>query len=138
MTDLVITAANVIAGSNAKKVQGIAGATITAGQVVYRDPTTQKFLQVDSDSGTEAVRNVFGIALNGASNGQPLMVQTEGDINLGAALTVGEIYVASDTAGGIMPEGDLELGDYPTILGVAYSTSVMKMKILAGGAALLA
>jgi hypothetical protein len=134
MTDLVITAANVIAGSNAKKTPGLAGATITAGQVVYRDPTTKKFLAVDADSGTEAVRNVFGIALNGASDGQPLMVQTEGDINLGATLVVGTTYVASDTAGGIMPVADLEAGDYPTVLGVASAANNLKMKIVAGGA----
>ena len=135
MPDLTITAANVIAGANSKKTPGVSGATVTAGQTVYRDPTTKKFLLADSDSPTEAVRACAGIALHAASNGQPLMIQEEGDINLGATLTVGEIYVLSDTAGGIMPEADLEAGDYVTVLGVASSASNLKMKIVASGAA---
>ncbi len=37
MADLSITAANVLRGSNARVETGIFGATVTAGQVVYRD-----------------------------------------------------------------------------------------------------
>lgn len=135
MTDISVTAANVVAGANAKKTPGTAGGTVTAGQPVYRDPTSKKFLIADSDSATAAVRDAFGIALHGASLDQPLMVQTEGDINLGATLVVGKTYVLSDTPGGIMPVDDLETGDYPTVLGVASSASNLKMKIVAGGAA---
>jgi hypothetical protein len=38
-TMALITAANVLAGANAKKRTGVAGATITAGQTVYEDST---------------------------------------------------------------------------------------------------
>ena len=134
MTDLSLTPANVVAGANAKKTPGIAGGNVAQGQPVYRDPTSKKFLIADSDSATAAVRDAYGIALNAAALDQPLIVQTEGDINLGVVLTVGETYVLSDTPGGIMPIEDLETGDYPVILGVASSASNMKMKIIAGGA----
>jgi len=137
MTDLSVTAANVVPGSDAKIIRGLAGETITAGQPVYRDATTRKFMKADSDSATQAVREPAGIALHGASDGQPLAVQTEGLITIGATLTVGEIYVLSDTPGGIMPEGDLEAGDYPVVIGVARTAAILNMGrgFIIGGAA---
>jgi head-tail adaptor len=126
---------NVVAGSNAVKSQGIGGGTITAGQVVYRDATSKKFLAADADSATAGVRDVFGIALHGASLDQPLMVQTEGDINLGATLAVGTVYVLSGAAGAIAPSTDLSTGEYTTVLGVASAANNLEMKIVKGGAA---
>ena len=136
MADLSITAANVVAGSNARVVNGTAGATVTAGQVVYRDATTKKFGLADCDSATAGVRVAFGIALNGASDGQPLAVLTEGDITIGATMTAGLAYYLSPTAGGIGVVGDLSTGDYPTLIGIAKSTSVLAVEINASGVAL--
>lgn len=136
MADLSITAANVVAGSNARVVNGIAGATVTAGQVVYRDATTKKFGLADCDSATAGVRVAFGIALNGASDGQPLAVLTEGDITIGATMTAGLAYYLSPTAGGIGVVGDLGSGDYPTLIGIAKSTTVLAVEINASGVAL--
>lgn len=135
MTDLSITAGNVIAGSDAKTEKGIAGATITAGQAVYRDATTKEFLLADADSATAGVRDVYGIALNGASDGQPLEVLKSGDITIGATLTAGTTYYLSPVAGGICPLGDIDVGDYYTIIGIAKSTSVLAVKINASGVA---
>ena len=136
MADLTLTAANVLAGSNATTNLGTAGATITAGQVVYFDDTTKTYKLADTDSATAAVRSPIGIALNGASSGQPLMVQTGGDITLGAVLTAGVAYYLSGTAGGICPVADVTSGDYPVILGMAKSTSVLAIKIVEAGVAI--
>lgn len=133
--DLTITAANVVAGSNAKKQPGIAGAVITAGQPIYRDSATSKLAPVDVDSVTADARTPIGIALNGAAANQPVNYITEGDLNVGATLTVGTIYVASDTPGGIMPAADLESGDYVTVLGVASAANNLRMKLNVAGAA---
>lgn len=136
MADLTLTAANVLAGSNATTNLGTAGATITAGQVVYFDDTTKTYKLADTDSATAAVRSPIGLALNGASSGQPLMVQTGGDITLGAVLTAGVAYYLSGTAGGICPVADVTSGDYPVILGMAKSTSVLAIKIVEAGVAI--
>jgi hypothetical protein len=64
MADLTITAASVLAGSGAKKVNGTAGATITAGQAVYLDSADNEYKLADNDSATAAVRTVAGIALH--------------------------------------------------------------------------
>lgn len=134
MAALSITAANVVAGSNATRENGVAGASVTAGQAVYRDPTTRKYLLSDADAATAAANSVDGIALHGAAANQPLTIQRGGDINLGATLVVGTIYVLDSTAGGIAPASDLGSGEVAVVLGVATSASNLKLDILNSGA----
>lgn len=136
MADLTITAANVLAGAGAAVSRGVAGATVTAGQSVYLDTADGKWKLADNNSATAAVRTPGGIALNGASNGQPLAVLTEGPITIGAALTAGVAYYLSDTPGGICPVADLGAGEYPTVIGIASSTTVLKVAINSAGVAL--
>lgn len=136
MADLTITAASVLAGTNAEIVRGNAGATITAGQAVYLDTaSTGEWLLADSDSATVIARGSarFGIALNGAADGQPLAVQVSGDITIGATMTAGTTLYLSDAPGGICPIADLATGDYITLVGVAMSTTVLRIDPLYSG-----
>lgn len=136
MTALSITAANVLAASTASTRQGSAGATITQGQVVYFDTDTNTYKLADTNSATAAARSPAGIALNGASSGQPLMVLTAGDVTIGATLSAGVAYYLGGTAGSIVPVADLTTGDYPAIIGIAKSTTVLAVKIVEAGVAL--
>jgi predicted lysophospholipase L1 biosynthesis ABC-type transport system permease subunit len=90
----------------------------------------------DSNSGTAAARVPIGIAAHASLAGQPLTVQYDGLITLGAVLTAGVAYYLSGTAGGICPVADLTTGNYPTIIGIATTTSVLDIKIHASGVAL--
>jgi hypothetical protein len=134
MADLTITAANVLAGSGAKKASGTAGASITAGQVVYLDSADNKYKLADTDSGTAAARSPVGIALHAAANNQPLAVLTSGPITIGATVAVGDVYYLSGNAGGLAPFADVAAGDYPCIIGICTSTSVLDVKIHEAGA----
>lgn len=137
--DITTTAANVVTVADADNVierNQTAGATITAGQSLYLDTSDGKWKLFDANSGTAAVRTLQGIALNGASNGQPLDVQTAGTINLGATLSVGLIYVGSVTPGGIAPSADLATGWYTNVLGVALTAANLKMRMYASGTVL--
>jgi hypothetical protein len=137
MADLSITAASVVAGTNAVKENGVAGATVTAGQAVYKDASDSgKFKLADNDSATAAVRSFYGIALHGAANGQPLTVLKEGPITIGATTAIGVVYCLSSTAGGICPSADIATGDYNTIIGIGTSTTVIEVQPLAAGAAM--
>ncbi len=129
MADLSITAASVIPGANAVIEHGTAGETITAGQAVYKDTATGKYMKADANSATAAGRQARGIALNGASDGQPLTIQRSGDITLGAVLTPGTDYYLSDTPGGIAPRADIGAGEYVCLLGLAKTTSVLALDI---------
>lgn len=137
MTDLTITPASVIAGAGAVLENGTAGATITAGQAVYLDTaTTGKYQLADCDSATAAARVARGIALNGASAGQPLQIAKSGPVTIGATLTPGVTYCLSATPGGVAPAADITTGDYPCILGLAASASVLNLDIQSAGVAL--
>ena len=135
MVDLVQTAANVVKGSNAKVTPGTIGETVTAGMCAVRDATTKKFMKSDSNAAT-TLRRVDGIFLNSGSLNQPCMIQTEGQINLGATLVVGERYFLSDTAGQIIPSADVSTGEQVVYLGTAISTSLLDLKIHNPGVAM--
>ncbi len=135
MADLTITAASVVKGANAVLEAGTSGATITAGQVVYRD-SSYKYQLCDADSATADAKKIRGVALNGASDGQPLTILKDGEVTIGATLVAGTTYVLSDTAGGIAPQADLGSGDDVSILGSAKSTSIISVKINNTGATL--
>jgi hypothetical protein len=135
MAILSITAANVVP-VNGNTRTGTAGVAITAGQVVYLDPTDGKYRLASANSGTAAARVPAGIALHSAAAGQPLVVQSDGQVTIGAALTAGVAYYLAATAGGISPVADLTTGWYPTIIGIAVSTTVLDIKIHASGVAL--
>jgi hypothetical protein len=134
MADLSITAANVVAGSGAKKVTGTAGATIVAGEAVYYDTATSTYKLADTDSATAAVRSPAGIALNGAAANQPVTVLTSGPITIGATVAVGDVYYLSGTPGKLAPFADVAAGDYPCIIGICTSTTVLNVKIQEAGA----
>lgn len=127
MTDIVITAASVVAGSNSRKEPGVAGETIAAGKVVYKAAATGKWMLADNDNASAEVRGSggVGIALNGASLNQPIDVHLGGDITAGGTLTAGTMYYLSGTPGGICPLADVTGGDYLVPLGAAKSTSVL-------------
>lgn len=129
MADLTITAASVIAGADAARESGTAGATVAAGDVVYLASATKKWMLADADSATAEARKAIGIALNGAALNQPVDVLTGGDVTLGAVLTAGTSYFLSDEPGKICPLADLATGDYVCLLGLAKSTSVLTVDV---------
>lgn len=136
MSALSITAANVAPSTGAiiDRTRN-AGETITAGMPVYVDTTTGKYMKTDSNA-SAAASVVYGIALHGASNGQPLAVQTDGDINLGATLTANTAYIAGATAAGdVNPIADITTGWYGCLLGIAISTSILRLGIRNTGVA---
>lgn len=133
MADLSITVANVVKGTSARTETGIAGATVTAGQMVYLDTADNKYKLADNDSATALVRTVRGMALHGSLAGQPLTVLLSGQVSLGAILTVGTVYCLSSTAGGICPAADIASGDYLTVIGVPLSTSILDVMVKESG-----
>lgn len=129
MANLVITAASTLAGSNATVERGSFGEAVTAGQVVYKSSTTQKYMLADSNSVTVEARHALGIALNGGAVDQPAQVQKAGKIILGATLTPGTDYYLSDTPGAICPRADVGTGEYVCLLGLAESATVLDLDI---------
>ncbi|NNH56914.1 hypothetical protein HLI01_08845 [Rhizobium laguerreae] len=136
MADLVITAASVLAASNAERDQGIAGEAIAAGKPIYLASTTNRWMLADSNSATAEARQPKAVALNGAAVGQPVSFQKSGDITIGATLVAGTSYYLSDTPGGICPLADVGTGEYVVLIGIAKSTTVLQLSFQYPGVAL--
>jgi len=127
MAALSQTPANVALGSSAVVTSVIGGEAITQGMPVYRDLTTRKYLKADAN--VLAKSEAIGIALTpcGADGAYFVLLERAGNlVNLGATLVVGETYCVGRTVGQIVPIGDLTTGDYPCILGIATTTSLME------------
>jgi len=133
MADLSITAANVAPGTSVSKQEWTAGATITAGEAVYIDSSDSNKAKLAQSDGTSAEAEVKGIALCGASSGQPVVIATNGTMDLGATLTLGTIYVLSQTAGKIAPTADLASGDYTSVIGVGTAADELTLAITNSG-----
>ncbi|MEG3153002.1 hypothetical protein U1769_24175 [Sphingomonas sp. ZT3P38] len=136
MVDISITAANVLSGAGGVTENGTAGATSTAGQLVYRDHATGRYVLADSNSATAAARVPRGFSLNGAANGQPLAIHKEGPITVGGTLVPGVAYYLSDTPGGLCPVADVGSGEYSCLIGIALSATVLDVNIQPSGVAL--
>jgi hypothetical protein len=119
MADLTITAASVLQTSGPSN-HGTAGATITAGQSIYKDASDSNKLKLAQCDGTAAEADAVGIALHAAGNGQPLRyAETGAVINIGATTAKTTSYMVSATAGGVAPQADLTGGQRIVYLGYA-------------------
>ncbi len=134
MAALSITAASVLANSNAVRDSGIAGEVIAAGQAIYVNSTTNRVMLADTNSATAEARVAKGIALNGAAAAeQPVAYIKEGDLTVNAVLTKGVGVYLGGAPGAIVPVADLTTGDYTCFLGIAKSTTVLAIKIQSAG-----
>lgn len=125
MADLSITATAVVAASDAQIDYGsVLGETVTAGQALYKDSTTGKWMKADANAGSAEARQATHMALNGGAVNQPCAALKRGDVTLNAVLTAGLAYYLSDTAGGICPVADIGSGEYVVLLGLAKSTTL--------------
>jgi hypothetical protein len=136
MSDLAITAANVIAGADSVQASGIAGEAVAAGKLGYFNTTTKRYMLADSNSATAEARKATCVFLHAAAAGQPVVVHKSGDITIGAALTAGTPYYLSDTPGGICPFADIGTGEYVCQAGLAKSTTVLMVDFKYPGVAL--
>lgn len=127
--DISITSTSVVPSSSAIPRKAIAGATITAGKLVYKSATDNKLYLADGDSATAAVRDVVGIAIVTAAAGTECTYVTEDpNLTIGGTVVVGTIYVLSATAGGIAPAADLTTGWFTTVIGVGTTTGTIAFR----------
>lgn len=129
MAALSITAGNV--RSYGTMSRGNAGGTLTAGLAVYQDSSGNIVAASNAAAGSAAV---VGIALNGASANQPVDYHIGGEIDMGATVAVGKVYVLG-TAGGIIPVDDVAGTEYITVIGVGTTTAKLKFAPVVSGVA---
>ena len=133
MADMSQTPANVKSGSGAITDLVKAGEAITQGQPVYLSITDGKYYQADAND--SAKYNATAVALTPATTNEYFLIQTAGQMVLGATLTTGSIYVVSGNVGAIAPVADIASTWYPCIVGISITTSIVILVFKAGTAA---
>lgn len=136
MADISITASSVKLVSGPTETLE-AGASIAAGQVCYKEASSGAAKLADNDSATSEVRSARGMAINSAAADQPVQLARDGAVvDVGAVLTAGTDYYLSGTAGAICPRADVTTGDDPVRIGMALTTSQLRLDILDPGVTL--
>lgn len=128
-----ITPANVAPGAGATFIDGIAGGALPDGAAVYLDTATNTYKLCDAD--VLATSLCAGITTHDAATGQPIRVQNGGDMTLGT-MTLAVAYYVGTGAGEIVPVADIGSGDFVSLIGIAISTTVIRIRILNSGVAL--
>ncbi len=132
MTALSITAGNVVkvSGATVDKRRNY-GATITQGLAVYLDSNNEWLVATNA---TLVGAACGGIALVSGADGQPGVVQTAGDIIIGATVAIGKVYVLG-TSGGIIPIDDATATGtvFATIIGIGISATTIRLCITPAG-----
>jgi hypothetical protein len=131
MSAISVTAASVAPGTDCAITQGTAGASITAGMPLYIDTANGNVLKPCDADASDLASTVAGISLHASSSGQPIAYATAGRVTFNAVLTAGKAYVAGGTtAGDINPIADLTTNWRTSLLGIAYSTTSLRLQIL--------
>ena len=135
MAALSPVAANVKVTTNVRPKRLVCGEAIVQGECVYQSSADSKVYKADANDGMEkasaigiatqpgATDEYTSIALTGLSPGEVL-------VNLGATLTVGQVYCVGTTPGTIVPYADLTSSQYVTILGVARTAALLDLQIV--------
>lgn len=129
MAELSQTPGSVVKGTPAGTIVATSGEAITAGMAVYFKTSDSRWWKASATtSAATSGSDGLGIALSSAPGaGQQFVVWTSGRINVGATLTIGEVYCVSRTTGGaISLYSDLITGDFPAVLGLALSASILQ------------
>lgn len=129
MADLTQTATLVIGYGDPS--HGKLGGTVAAGMPVRKQTDGTYIAATDA---TLAGAAVEGIATSGGATGQVFTFQRGGNINLGATLAIGKVYVLS-TAGAIAPVDDIAGTEFVTVLGVATTAALLKQGLVVSGVA---
>lgn len=137
MADYSVTASSVLASGTGTKVTGTAGATLTAGQSLYADASDSNKLKLADANASLATATLAGIALHGATSGQPITYCTaDDDFTHGlSGVAAGDIIILSATAGALAPAADLATGMFPVVAMVAKSSTKAHFRITQGSVA---
>jgi hypothetical protein len=132
MADISQTPVNVRLRSVGPFGSAVAGETLVQGEPFYFSNSAG---MRSRSSGTVSQARVDGIVLTPATVGQTFLYAIPGSsVDVGATLTVAQVYIVSANVGKIAPIGDLATTNYLTVLGVATTTSTLLFRPLESGA----
>lgn len=134
MAAITIAEGDVLPASSSGVYEASAGANMDAGTFIYLDANDSNKAKKAVANSTEAAARVVGITVNSALVDQPVSYLPIGNIPVGGVFGAkGLVYVLSATAGKMCLPADLSSGHWLTIIGYSYTTSILKLGIVATG-----
>jgi len=132
MAEVSPVAANVKSSSNAVAQNVQYGEAVDQGEVVYLKSDGKYWL---ANNSTTTLAAAVGVALTpNIADGWGL-IATAGDVDLGATLAIGTIYVVGSTSGAIHPEADVLTTEIVTVVGYGKTAALLTLDINATGIA---
>ena len=137
MPDISQTAANVAVGASTTPTRTVqAGEAVTQGMPLYTS-TDGKVYQCDAnDTVAKAACEYIALTPAGVDGyclvALPSSVPERSLINLGATLAVGVPYAVSATKGAIAPVSDIIATQFVSVIGIAYSASLLDFQLAIG------
>lgn len=132
MADITFDPSSVVPANTARLASALAAVGIGAGKAVYVD-ADGKLNLASALSETAAVCK--GVAVNSGEEGQPVTYCFDGEVTfnefgspLTGSLDPGQLYIISDTPGGIRPASDLGASEYSGYIGTAKDASTLIVK----------
>lgn len=132
MSNLAITAGDVVPTNTASKLNGKAGEAISAGEIVYLDTATNTYKLADGNDSTKLP--AIGIAGNTAGVGQQVQIVTKDEnLTIGThGLGLGIPMFLSATAGKVCPLADISTGNQTTCVMVTNTSTTVSFGIIGG------
>lgn len=131
MADVSITASAVQATDSTIWEEGTLGEAGVAGETVYLDSATGKYMLADSSSAAKAAAR--GMLMNGGANGQPCRVAKGGRLTVdGFSALV--FYYISENSGKLCPYADLGSGEFVSQFCAAISATEIEINPISLGA----
>lgn len=135
MADYSPTAANVIwnSGKRPRIVKG--GASIAAGNILYKDTSDDEWKKYIATS--DPTNLDLAMALSDGQDGRDMLIVEAGaNVNIGFTTTAGTPIAASGAnAGETAPETDLGTGDYYVLIAIGDGTANVNLQFVKGEAA---
>lgn len=134
--DVAVTAGNVRTTTNTQLRRVVYGATVTAGQWLYKDTSDSdkyKPAQADGTLLESGGSSEIAWALTGGADTEFGDVAISGKVIVGGALGVGRVYIISNTVGLMTLPDDMVSTWYTGIIGVASSTTELELILKADG-----
>lgn len=126
MAAITFTPASVLRVTGPQR-ECIAGEALFEGAAYYIKTSDRRAYLAQAD-GSAAEIDADGIALAATTAaGQPFMGQEGGDLDVGAVLVVGETYCVSATAGKVIAKSELTSGQRVAVVGVAKTSSRLRL-----------
>lgn len=106
---------------------GICGEALSAGRALYYSSSDGRYYRTEADATGKDV--IAGVAANSGATGQPIVIQTRGDLEAGFATDAGQVYVIGNTPGIIIPAASQSSSTKLSVVGYGLGSGKIRLDL---------